>query len=231
MEGLITLLLYLFFLVAMIGLVLYVAKLDKEREKKRRNEIKAYCSSNGLKYNDIGFKFLNIASGFALANMNRGSGHQWLAEVYGKRDDLEFYIIDHSYITGSGKSRHLHHDTLCLIRDKNINIPCFYARTEDPIFDTIGKIFGGQDINFSEDKKFSSKFVLQGPVEADIRKFFTEPVRKAFVDFHHSSYQYESRKNSFLVMNHGLNFLNLRERMIFFENSINIFNSFYQNNN
>ena len=43
MEGLITLLLYLFFLVAMIGLVLYVAKLDKEREKKRRNEIKAYC--------------------------------------------------------------------------------------------------------------------------------------------------------------------------------------------
>lgn len=118
--------------------------------------------------------------------------------LIGKNDEDEIRTLDYEYTTGSGKNSHTHYQTLCILRSKALNLPHFFTRKENSFFDFLGKLFGGQDINFTEDPTFSKAFVLQGENETAIRNLFNARIRRAFLQFEGTDMQIEGREDILL---------------------------------
>ena len=89
-------------------------------------------------------------------------------------------ISDYRYTTGGGKNSTTHTQTICIIRDPNLELPGIYMRREHGFIDALGQMFGGQDIDFEEDPDFSKTFVLQGDNEEQVRQIFTPELRSLF---------------------------------------------------
>jgi len=70
------------------------------------------------------------------------------------------------------------------------------------LYDGLGALFGGQDIDFQEDPEFSAAFVLQGEQEAAIRQTFTAPVRAWFAQQASQRFFFEAQENK-LVFHRG----------------------------
>jgi len=118
--------------------------------------------------------------------------------LVGKSEHDEVRTLDYSYRTGSGKNSHTHTQTLCIIKSSELSLPHFFIRRENSFFDFLGKLFGGQDINFSEDPTFSKTFVLQGESEAAVRQLFDTRIRKLFLQFGGQNMQVEARGDTIL---------------------------------
>lgn len=118
----------------------------------------------------------------AMKMFSKGHGRRAKNAITGDAGGIEITITDYQYTTGSGKNQTTHHQTLCILRADHLNLPHCYLRPEAAFFDFLGKLFGGQDINFDEDPAFSSAFVLQGEDERAIREVFTPETRAYFVD-------------------------------------------------
>lgn len=190
------------FFIAIFALVIIATIAQNEREKKealqRSAEIRNFCQRNNFKYsNDISV----IPEGVKeLSHFRKNvSCLLYLNIIYGTSDDIDFYIVDRKHVTGSGKSRTVHHENYCIIHDANIDLPHFFIRDEFEFFDNIGKLFGGQDINFPNAPTFSKKFVLQGRSEGAVRDFFGNNVRRAFIENHTEGYSYEACFDCFMV--------------------------------
>ena len=209
-----------FIVLGFFCLIIGISIVQSILDKKRREAIKNYCGRHGLSYKETASNVPSIAWSFSLLS-EKGHSNTWQTEMSGNRGDYFFSIFEHHYVTGSGKSRHSHTDTICVLRNSSINMPQFFVRDESLIFDSLGKLFGGQDINFSEDPVFSRKFVLQGMVEPSIREFFDKNVRAVFVNHHITGYRYEGFRDCFAVSMSGS--LDIDARLAFLSCSMAIF--------
>ena len=191
----------------LIGIILFlfIIIVSSYYDNKRKNKIKNYCSKNRIAYLDGSSYIPECEEIFDITS--RGHRQYFGAIMYGERNGIVFSILDYFYHTGGKNGGH--NCTICVLSKEGINFPKFYARTENPIFDWIGEKFGGQDIDFVED--FSRKFVLQGPNEVNIRKFFNSKIRSAFVKIHGNNYEFEASGNFFLVCR--TEYLNIEERL------------------
>ena len=215
----------------MFSFIYFLTKLTNQIEENRKKGIKDYSIANNFKYNEKSIKFPSLIKDFALANTRTGTAHSWGVETSGYIDDIEFYIVEHRYTKHSGNKSHVNMETICLLRKPNLEIPDFYIRKEDPLFDGIEKHFGMQDINFAEDPTFSKRFVLQGKNIEGICNFFDSSVRLAFIENHPNSllpYQYEGKDDKFLV--YADYFKDNKDRVIMLEKAIAIFKSFSNKN-
>lgn len=71
--------------------------------------------------------------------------------------------------------------TVVMLESLELNLPLFAMRPESGgLFQKIGEIFGGQDIDFPSHPVFSGKYLLRGSNEAHIRHVFTAPVLSYF---------------------------------------------------
>ena len=186
----------------LITFVKFLAGMVEKRELQRRKEIKDYCLANNIEYNEKSSRFPTLIKNFNFTYLKEGKSHSWILETFGRIDDIMFYLVEHRYRLGPDSSKPPCHDTICLLKKQNLNLPDFFVRDEVAGLDTIAKAFGGQDINFIDDSVFSKKFVLQGKNENAIRDYFNKSVRQAFVECHKSgycSYLYEGKGDSFLV--------------------------------
>jgi hypothetical protein len=119
--------------------------------------------------------------------------------VRASRGDEQLALCDYQYTVGSGKHQHTHHHTLCVVRSPRAPLPHFFARRQMAFFDFLGKVFGGQDINFDEDPEFSKAYVLQtAGAEPELRRLFDEPVRSAFTRLAPKGVQVEGRGDTFV---------------------------------
>lgn len=202
------------------AIIMFVAYMQSVMDKKRREAIRSYCRQHGLSYSDTANKIPAIARSFSLLS-EKGHTNSWRSEMAGKREDYSFTIFEHYYVTGYGKSRHTYINTICVISKNEVNMPQFFVRDENFILDGLGKLFGGQDINFEEDPVFSKKFVLQGMSEPSIRQFFDRRVRKTFVDKHIKGYQYEGYHNCLVTCVSGS--LDINGRMALLSNALAVF--------
>ena len=165
--------------------------------KKRAQAIRAIAPRMGFTYHD---KADNIKSEYSYLNLfSRGHSHRVLNCLHGEKNGVQVSLADYHFTTGSGKSSTQHAQTICIIRDPSLDLPNFFVRRENKFFDYLGKIFGGQDINFAEDEKFSSAFVLQGKAEAETRYLFNSRVRDSFAKFAGSNAQIEGQGDSVIV--------------------------------
>ena len=208
----------LFVIIFVIAMI--VGAYETEKEKKRRSEIASYCRRSGIVYSEIANDIPSIAYNFSLMQ-EKGHTNEWRVEMSGSRGPFDFYLFEHYYVSGSGKSRHSETNTICILTKVGTNMPQFFARDENMILDGLGKLFGGQDINFADDPEFSRKFVLQGMSEHEIRKFFNRRVRSTFVMKHYNGYKYEGYGNCFMIMVPGK--LELEQRLTLLANTVSIF--------
>ena len=208
------------FFAGFILLFIAIAYISHKIERKRRDKIKDYCQAHGLFYLEHVGNIPSAAYSFSLL-AEKGHSNEWLVGMSGDRGEFHFHIFEHHYVTGSGKNRHSHSNTICILTKKDLFMPQFFVRDEYFIMDALGKLFGGQDINFDEDPEFSKKFVLQGVSEPDVREFFDRKVRKAFVVKHVNGYKYEGFRDCFMVSVDGQS--NLEERLKILQNSVSLF--------
>ena len=89
-------------------------------------------------------------------------------------------IFDYWYSTNSGRSSkggHLYTQTVVMVESPQLNLPYFSMNPEGKgIFHTIGDAFGSQDIDFATRPVFSSKYLLVGANEQQIRYMFNDSV-------------------------------------------------------
>lgn len=109
---------------------------------------------------------------------------------------------DFRFVTGSGKHKHTHHRTICVLESAMMNVTHCSLRPERKLLDAIGQKLGGQDIDFDEDPEFSKAFVLQGEDEPAVRELFDASIREWFTERAGRNFHFEALSNT-LVFHSG----------------------------
>lgn len=105
------------------------------------------------------------------------SGHRRIGKrmLTGKLGDRDCRIVDYQYTTGSGKSAHIHRQTVLILDQAGTALPDFTLSPEN-VFHRLAEIFGYQDLDFDAYPDFSKHYLLRGKDEAAIRKTFTSDI-------------------------------------------------------
>lgn len=188
------------------------------RERLRREAASAWAEANGWSYD--GSELRGELGPFKLGR--QGRNQRSMNVLRRRRDGVELTLFDHIYVTGSGKSRSAHHQTVCIVGGESGRVPTFFLRRQVPVFDAIGKFFGGQDVNFDEDPDFSSRYVLQSH-EGDevVRGAFRPHVRAHFTEANASGLVAEGAGGRLLI--HRGVFLKPEELQAFADEALAIY--------
>lgn len=161
--------------IALIGGIAYLAWL---MEKKRTEAMSAWAQAHGFVFEGERPQLVDELSAFKLFNQGRRRIVKNL--MRGAKDPGAVRIADYQYTTGSGKHQTVWQQTICVITTPGRSAPHFFARRQRALFDALGKVFGGQDINFDDDPAFSKAYVLQSVGdEQQLRHFMSPGLREA----------------------------------------------------
>ena len=181
-----------------IGLIVGIIFLARYLEKKRTEAVHGWGQQNGYTLDPDWTGFHASLQEFKV--FNQGHSRKLRNLVRATRGDDQLAVCDYQYTTGSGKHQQTHQQTLCVVQSGGAPaLPHFFARRQVAFFDFLGKVFGGQDINFDEDPAFSKAYVLQTAVsEDDVRRLFNEQTRSLFTQLAAKAVQVEGRGNTVL---------------------------------
>lgn len=139
--------------------------------KKRTEAFEQEAAAMGLHFNPDGSEVRDRLINFSLMNLGRAQKAKNL--ISGDAGDVRISIFDYQYTIGGGKHQRTHLQTVVTLESDGIHAPEFSMRQQNAWLDKIGKFFGGQDIDFEDHPIFSEMFVLKGPDEDAVRRFFT----------------------------------------------------------
>ena len=159
------------FIVVVVSILAGSAWFSRVKNKKRTEALRKESEAMGLQFNPDGNEVRDRFSEFNL--MNRGRAKKAKNLISGDAGDVKISIFDYQYTTGSGKNSRTTLLTVVALESAGIQAPSFSMRRQNAFLDKIGKFFGGQDIDFEGHPVFSKMFVLKGPDEDAIRRFFT----------------------------------------------------------
>lgn len=192
--------------------------MNDENKAQRMNFIETFAKENGLDYTEKIDELPGLGCDFALANI--GKNVAFSSVLSGKNEDnLITFVTDYSFTPKTDFQSG--HASLLLIQKPYLELPDFFVRDEYLISDTLGKLFGGQDINFSVDPVFSPKFILQGSNEEKVRALFNQYVRTAFVNNHIKDCRYEGNGEIFMLLSPMIN--NQEELWEIYNNGLALF--------
>lgn len=181
--------------VALIGGAIYLAYWF---EKKRTEFMQGYAESKGLTFLGANQELWKQLETFKL--FSQGHSRQLKNAMRGVKEVGEVHIADYKYVTGSGKNQHTHNQTIVVVRTPGRAAPHFFARRQNAFFDALGKVFGGQDINFDDDPAFSKAYVLQtAGDERLLRDFMSPRLREALMALAPKKPQLEASGEMLLV--------------------------------
>jgi len=165
------------------GLALFagIRFMSSQRAKKRREGLQAAAMQLGYQF-DVGGESGVPESLGGLHLFNQGRSKAMHNILSGKDNDVAVQIFDYRYVTGSGKNRRTHVQTVLWLQWSQLSLPVFAVRPEH-IFHKIGGVFGYQDIDFPTHPQFSKDFLLRGSDETEIRQTFG-PVVLDFFERH-----------------------------------------------
>lgn len=162
--------------IALVGGVVYLAFL---MEKKRTEAMSAWASTHGFQFEGEAPQLAGELNGFKLFNQGRSRKAKNL--MRGSKEPGAVRVCDYQYTTGSGKHQQVHQQTICILNTPGRQAPHFFLRRQRALFDALGKMFGGQDINFDDDPTFSKAYVLQTSGEVEqLRRFMSAGLRETF---------------------------------------------------
>ncbi len=177
--------------VAIVALVVVTFFWQRFNEKKRTRAWQEVAQELGMEYlGDSG----DILSRYGYLRVLRKGRSQRMGNVVSAdAGDVRITIGDLSFRTGSGKNRRTHRRTICVLRTDAMDVPLCYLRPEVGLLDSLGSLFGGQDIDFQEDLEFSRAYVLQGEDEPAIRELFNADVRAWFTERAGQHFHFEAQ--------------------------------------
>ena len=160
--------------VAVIGGIVYLAWL---MEKKRTEAMTAFAQNHGYVFEGVAPQLMDELSGFKLFSQGRARTAKNM--MRGSKEPGAVRICDYQFTTGSGKHQQVHQQTICVLKTPGRLAPHFFVRRQRSFFDALGKVFGGQDINFDDDPTFSKAYVLQtNGDEQQLRGFMNVGLRE-----------------------------------------------------
>lgn len=156
-----------------IGLVV----LAKRWARKRREGFEHYARTWGMSFeaepessHRVGFEHLPV--------FNVGRGRKSINLLCARRDDFDVQIFDYSYVTGAGRSRQTHNQTMVVVQGE-LGLPKLEMSPEG-FWDRVAAALGGQDIDFASSPEFSRLYRLRGEDEEQIRRVFGPELRSFF---------------------------------------------------
>ena len=162
-------------MIAFMGVMIYWSHVV---QKKRTAGFEEQAQQLGLHFvDDPASQAYSQFDGFKL--FNRGRSRKIRNLIEGDSGDVKISIFDYSFMTGSGKNKRSHNQTVIALQSHLLNCPEFSMRPEG-FLDKIGGALGFQDINFDTHPEFSKLFVLKGPDETAIRSYFAPTVLEYF---------------------------------------------------
>src|SRR5574341_1446442 len=169
----------LFFGVALIVVLVYLYQRKKERE--RTQFMQAVASQ--LRWNFAETTPMNMIAGLQNFTLfNQGHSRQIRNFMYGEANGVKAAVFDYIYVTGSGKNRQTHFQTVTYLEPGNLRVPYFSLRPEG-FFTKVLTAFGYQDIDFGQRPEFSRHYLLRGQDELAIRQTFTDHLLSFFESY------------------------------------------------
>lgn len=151
-----------------VGGIVYVGYLN---DKKRNAALQTVAQTMGFTYVERCSGPELTALGGDIPLFNHGHSRKAKRVMTGKVADRACRILDYQYTTGSGKSAHVHSQTVVMLDQPGGPLPDFTLSPENVLHRLAG-IFGYQDIDFESYPDFSKHYLLRGKDEAAIRAVF-----------------------------------------------------------
>jgi hypothetical protein len=184
--------------------VLVVLFLVISQNYRRRKGLAALAKEMGFSYEQEATQLLKHFARFRL--FHTGSNQRIMNVMKGETGSATVWFLDYSYFT-SGRSSTNNEHSICVLCSPDVKLPYFYLRYQMPGVDRVGSFltkkgvlpveFGGGDIDFPEDEKFSQTFVLQGK-EQDLRPLFDVDLRQHLLRFAETLVEIEGNRDTLL---------------------------------
>ena len=160
------------FFLAFVALFVFIFLYQRKKERERTQALQAVAAQHG--WNFSAAAPLNMIPGLEnFALFDSGNGKEIKNFMYGEASGIKAAVFDYVYVTGSGKSRHVHSQTVVYLEPPNLRVPYFSLRPENFMHKFISA-FGYQDIDFGQRPGFSSQYLLRGQDETAIRQTFND---------------------------------------------------------
>lgn len=165
---------------AALGFFLYFHNRKKERE--RTEQFRAVAAQLAWKFAEE--SPMNMIAGLENFTLfNQGHSKQIKNFMYGEANGVKAAVFDYVYVTGSGKHRAVHQQSVTYLEPGYMRVPYFSLRSEG-FFTKIMQAFGYQDIDFGQRPEFSKQYLLRGQDEPAIRQAFNDRVLSFFESYH-----------------------------------------------
>jgi hypothetical protein len=170
----------LFFVVfAGLGLFLYFHNQKKERE--RTEQLRAVAAQLAWSFAEVApFNMIAGLEHFTL--FNQGHSKEIKNFMYGEANGVKAAVFDYVFVTGSGKHRQVHNQSVMYLEPANLRVPYFSLRSEG-FMTRIFQAFGYQDIDFGQRPEFSKQYLLRGQDEPGIRQAFNDRLLSFFESY------------------------------------------------
>ena len=156
------------FIVVFVLIFLY----NRKRERERTEALRQVAAQ--FRWNFAETAPLNMIAGLEhFALFNSGHGKEIKNFMYGEASGIKAAVFDYVYVTGSGKNRQVHYQTVVYLEPPNLRVPYFSLRPENFLHKIISA-FGYQDIDFGQRPQFSQNYLLRGQDEMAIRQVFND---------------------------------------------------------
>jgi len=152
------------------GFVAFLFWWERQAKAKRREEMSRVAG-------ELGFTFLDAPASWMSEPMGQsrlfslGHSRTIAGAMTGRVADFDVRLFDFQYVTGGGKNRRVHRQTVAAFRVPAGNVPRFECRPEG-FFHKIGKMFGYRDIEFPDHPAFSKFYLLRAEDENSVRRLF-----------------------------------------------------------
>jgi hypothetical protein len=166
------LLLPILVIVAVVVLVVLIFVYQRKKEKERTQQLQLTAGQLGWSFTPE--TTLSMIPGFErFALFNQGHTKTIKNMMYGEANGIKAAVFDYVYVTGYGKHRRTHAQSVAYLEPGNLSIPYFSLRPESTVL-KIFAAFGYQDIDFGQRPAFSSQYLLRGSDEQAIRGTFND---------------------------------------------------------
>jgi hypothetical protein len=155
-----------------IAIIIVIKVVQSKRAKERTLALQSAATL-------LGWQFASAAPMNWIPNMeqfglfNQGHSKNIMNIMYGETDRVKTALFDYEYVTGSGKNRTTHSQSVVYFEPRNLSLPFFSLRPEG-IFHKLISAFGYQDIDFGNRPEFSQRYLLRGPDEQAVRSAFSD---------------------------------------------------------
>jgi len=148
-------------------------------EERRAGAMGRYALESGFTSDPESEAFMKTLDAYSL--FIGGHSRKVANLMRGQRGALRLAIFDYEYTVGTGRGSTTCEYTVCVIEMAPLHVQHFFARRQDELGDFLGKLFGGADVDFQDDRAFSKAIVLHTKgAEEETRRLFSPGVRAVF---------------------------------------------------